>query len=42
MAMLFEPIMMELTIGVRGPVSKKEIGDIVDGSVLTFLRAFMV
>ncbi len=42
MAMLFEPIMMELTIGVRGPASKKEIGEIVDASVSTFLRAFMV
>ena len=42
MAMLFEPVMMELTIGVRGPVSEKEIGEIVDASVSTFLRAFMV
>ncbi len=42
MAMLFEPIMMELTIGVRGPVSEKEIGEIVDASVSTFLRAFRV
>jgi hypothetical protein len=32
--------MMELTIGVRGPVSEKEIGEIVDASVSTFLRAF--
>ncbi len=42
MAMLFEPIMMELTIGVRGPASEKEIGEIVDSSVSTFLRAFLV
>ncbi len=42
MAMLFEPVMMELTIGVRGPVSEKEVGEIVDASVSTFLRAFMV
>ena len=42
MAMLFEPIMMQLTIGVRGPASEKEIGEIVDASVSTFLRAFMV
>ena len=40
MAMLFEPLMMELTIGVRGPVSEKEISEIVDASVSTFLRAF--
>lgn len=42
MAMLFEPIMMELTIGVRGPAREKEIGEIVDASVSTFLRAFRV
>ncbi len=42
MAMLFEPIMMELTIGVRGPASEEEIGEIVDASVSTFLRAFRV
>lgn len=42
MAMLFEPIMLELTIGIRGPASEKEIGKIVDASVSTFLRAFMV
>ena len=42
MAMLFEPIMMELTIGVRGPATEKEIGEIVDASVSTFLRAFIV
>ncbi len=40
LAMLTMPIMMELTIGVRGPVSEKEIGEIVDASVSTFLRAF--
>ena len=39
-AMLVMPILMELTIGVRGPVSKQEIGEIVDASVSTFLRAF--
>ena len=42
MAMLTTPIMMELTIGVRGPVSEIEIGDIVDASVATFLRAYLV
>ncbi len=42
MAMLTAPIMMELTIGVRDPASEKEIGEIVDAAVSTFLRAFMV
>jgi AcrR family transcriptional regulator len=42
LAMLTEPIIMELTIGVRGPISEKEIGEIVDASVSTFLRAFKV
>ena len=42
MAMLTGPLMMELTIGVRGPATEKEIGEIVDASVSTFLRAFMV
>ena len=41
-AMLSTPITIELTIGVRGPVSEKERGRIVDASVATFLRAFMV
>ena len=40
LAMLTMPIMMELTIGVRGPVGETEIGEIVDASVSTFLRAF--
>ena len=40
-AMLTAPIQMELNIGVRGPVAEKEIGEIVDASVSTFLRAFM-
>ena len=40
LAMLSEPIIMELTIGVRGPINEKEIGEIVDASVSTFLRAF--
>ncbi len=42
MAMLTAPLMTELTIGVRGPVGEKEIGEIVDASVSTFLRAFMI
>jgi TetR/AcrR family transcriptional regulator, mexJK operon transcriptional repressor len=42
LAILAWPIMMELTIGVRGPVNENEIGEIVDTSVSTFLRAFLV
>lgn len=41
-ALLSTPITIELTIGVRGPVGEKERGRIVDASVSTFLRAFMV
>ena len=40
LAMAIMPVLMELTIGVRGPVSEEEIGGIVDASVTTFLRAF--
>lgn len=39
-AMLVMPVLMELTIGVRGPLGEREIGEIVDASVSTFLRAF--
>ncbi len=38
--MLTTPIMLEITIGIRGPVSEKELADIVDGSVTMFLQAF--
>ena len=41
-AMLTAPLMMELTIGVRGPATEIEISEIVDASVSTFLRAFLV
>ncbi len=42
LAMLTGPIMMELTIGVRGPAAEQEINEIVDATVSTFLRAFRV